>query len=598
MKFCRVLLVFLCVATLAHAHVGVHPSVHDTVASIIERMRTDLAAPELLQMTPEDALAFLTDDEKEILGSEHITFRSNVPIIVSVFRDVTQGEIPFWLEARGFARVPGVVKVEDETFEVWEREFEAGEIGLGVNSLSGAGDHYFVSIVPVNAGDSVEITDIYPGQHTLGVLQKGERVYAGSMDRIAEVPEALEGQILLRGDSGRRRDGQLLNVFRFTDYPATERPDQVVLTWSGDPKTSQAIQWRTNTTVTSGMVRYIESDRAAQVDAEDWKTAEADTVPLVNDILVNDPVCHRHTVVLTGLNPGTTYAYMAGDGSASGWCEAAEFTTAPEGTESFKFIYMGDAQSGLDTWGTLVQDAYAKQPQARFYVMAGDLVNRGNERSEWDSFFYNARGIFDRRQLVPCIGNHECQGELGPWMYLDLFDLPDNGPSTIPTERTYAFEYSNAIFIVLDSNLPAQEQTGWLEEQLAGTDATWKFVVYHHPAYSSGPRRDNPEVRNLWGALFDQYHVDVALQGHDHAYLRTYPMKNQERVDSPAEGTIYIVSVSGIKFYEQGEFDYTEFGMTNVSTYQVLDIEVSGDTLQYKAYDVDGTVRDEFIIEK
>jgi len=38
------------------------------------------------------------------------------------------------------------------------------------------------------------------------------------------------------------------------------------------------------------------------------------------------------------------------------------------------------------------------------------------------------------------------------------------------------------------------------------------------------------------GALFDKYHVDMALQGHDHAYLRTYPMNNQERVDSPQKG--------------------------------------------------------------
>lgn len=183
-------------------------------------------------------------------------------------------------------------------------------------------------------------------------------------------------------------------------------------------------------------------------------------------------------------------------------------------------------------------------------------------------------------------------------MYLELFDLPENGPAGLPPERAYAFHYSNALFVVLDSNLPAESQTEWLEEQLAATEATWKFVVYHHPAYSSGPRRDNADIRALWGTLFDKYHVDLALQGHDHAYLRTWPMRDQKRVDSPSEGTIYIVSVSGTKFYEQGEFDYTEFGMTNVSTYQVLDIQIDGNRLAYKAYDIEGSVRDEFVIEK
>ncbi len=39
-------------------------------------------------------------------------------------------------------------------------------------------------------------------------------------------------------------------------------------------------------------------------------------------------------------------------------------------------------------------------------------------------------------------------------------------------------------------------------------------------------------------------------------------------------------------------------GFTNVSTYQVLDITIDGDKLVYKAYDNEGTVRDEFVIEK
>ena len=103
---------------------------------------------------------------------------------------------------------------------------------------------------------------------------------------------------------------------------------------------------------------------------------------------------------------------------------------------------------------------------------------------------------------------------------------------------------------------------------------------------------------NDWTPLFDKYHVDLALQGHDHAYLRTYPMKDKKRVGSAAEGTIYLVSVSGTKFYEQGKHDYTEFGMTNVATYQLLDITIEEDRLVYKAYDIDGKVRDEFVIEK
>ena len=73
-----------------------------------------------------------------------------------------------------------------------------------------------------------------------------------------------------------------------------------------------------------------------------------------------------------------------------------------------------------------------------------------------------------------------------------------------------------------------------------------RSVVYHHPAYSSAPSRDNPSIREHV-SLFDEHHVDMALQGHDHAYLRTYPMKDGKRVDTTNEGTVYIVSVSELK---------------------------------------------------
>jgi 3',5'-cyclic AMP phosphodiesterase CpdA len=258
---------------------------------------------------------------------------------------------------------------------------------------------------------------------------------------------------------------------------------------------------------------------------------------------------------------------------------------------------MGDAQNGLDQWGILLRDAYRARPDAAFYVMAGDLVNRGAERWDWDSFFENAKGVFDRRQLVPVLGNHEYQGG-EPMLYLSQFTLPRNGPHSIPPERAYAFEYSNAKFIILDSNLDPTQQAAWLEKQLADTKAVWKFVSYHHPAYSSGGNRDNVEVRNVWTPLFDKYHVDLALQGHDHAYLRTYPMRGQQRVTDPKDGTIYIISVSGTKYYEQPKRDYTEVGFTKLSTYQVLDVHINGNKLVYRAHDIDGKVRDEFVIEK
>jgi Purple acid Phosphatase, N-terminal domain/Calcineurin-like phosphoesterase len=593
-RTCSLLLVVVLIvlAGTASAHVGNHPSVHDTVAGVMQRLQREVDPEALTALRVPELVELLTDEERDVLGSQHLTFTVDVPVVVSVLREVGPKEVVFWLEGRGFKKTKHSVAATKDTFEVWQKAFPAGDVGLGVTSLSGDGDHYFVGIAPKKKRDSVKVTNIYPGRSTLGVLQVGERPYVSWDDRtLTEVPEALAGHVLLRGDPDKRRSAKLTRIWRMTDYPATASPDQIVLTWSEDPAATQTVQWRTSTAVDDGTVRY-----RVKGATSDWTTAPAHTELLENLSTVNDPRVNRHTATLRGLSAGTTYEYAVGDGST--WNTPAEFTTAPGETTPFKFVYMGDAQNGLDTWGSLVHKAYADEPDAAFYIMAGDLVNRGNERDDWDSFFYNATGVYDRRQLVPAIGNHENQGDQGPWMYLALFDLPDNGPAAIEPERAYTFEYSNALFVVLDSNLEPASQTEWLEEQLANTDATWKFVVYHHPAYSSGASRDNPEVRQLWGALFDKYHVDLALQGHDHAYLRTWPMHAEKRVASAKEGTIYIVSVSGTKFYDQGEFDYTEFGMTNVSTYQVLDIRIDGNKLTYKAYDINGDLRDEFVIEK
>lgn len=597
-RFFPLVLASLVCAAAGHAHVGTHPSVHDTVAGVIERLRRELTPAELTNLTVTRVESFLTPEERTVLGEEHIRFRVNTPVTVTILRDLSLTNQPFWLRERGFTNTAVRLKTHGVEFDAWERDFEAGSIGLGVNSLSGGGEHYLVLLRPRRDGESLHVDELYPGQLRPARFEAGVKPYVDQDAVLTNVPPALEGRLLLRPQRAWRSVAKLINLFRWTTHPSGPRPDHVVLTWSSDPRTTQAIQWRTGPRVTRGRVAYGKKADYLRPHPKRLRTVKAPPPTRLTDrLLLNDPVVHRFTVELRGLEPGTTYLYSVGDGSADGWTEFAEFTTAPAGIEPFSFIYMGDAQNGLDRWGTLVRNAFRRRPDAAFYLMAGDLVNRGAERDDWDNLFANAAGVYDRRPLVPVIGNHECQGG-HPTLYLQQFALPHNGPPGLEAERCYAFEYSNALFVVLDSNLDPATQTDWLEEQLARSRATWKFVSYHHPAYSSAPNRDNQKLRELWTPLFDKYHVDLALQGHDHAYLRTYPLKASQRVASPKDGTVYIVSVSGTKMYKQDPREYTEFGLTNVSTYQVLDLQISGNRMVYRAYDLDGQLRDELVIEK
>ena len=584
MRFSALCSLIFAVSLSTSAQVGSHPTVFDVTASVVQRLQENLPAEDLPKVTVDQVLPFITNQDWEVLGKKHLSFRVNVPVTLYVFHDPRVDPLVHWLPARGFEDRGVTVAVEGITVPSVAKEFEAGVIGLGVPSIDGSADHYFVGIVPQDPEATLKVTEINPGLHTGGTFGVGERVAESWNDStLSEVPALLEGKYLLKGNPNRRRSARLTHVFQPTDYPATATPDHVVLTWNDDPKTTQAIQWRSSTETPKGAVRFRPQG------SEEWKTTFAKTHTLANHNTVNDPIVNWHTARLTGLTPGTVYDYQVGDGTEAAWIDAATFETAPDKVEPFRFIYLGDAQAGFDAWGDLLHKCYGDNPDARFYIMAGDLVNR---------LFKNSTGVFDRRPLVPSIGNHEVQGDKGPWMYLELLDLPLNGPKGVTPERSYSFTYGNVLVISLDANVHPKDQTEWLEDLLANTDATWKFVTYHQPAYSSGASRDNPEVRELWGALFDKYHVDLALQGHDHAYLRTWPMYNQKRVATPADGTIYIVSTSGTKYYDQGEFDYTEVGFVDTNTYQVIDLTIDGDKLVYKAHGADGKVLDEFVIEK
>ncbi|HUW62458.1 MAG TPA: metallophosphoesterase family protein [Candidatus Bathyarchaeia archaeon] len=386
---------------------------------------------------------------------------------------------------------------------------------------------------------------------------------------------------------------------RPTAFPALDHPDQICLTWSGDPAITQSIQWRISPETGQTTVQYRKVS-----DNDGDMTAPGSALPLTDPLIENNPEIVRVTATLNDLAPSTTYEYRVGNVSADAWSDWGSFTTAPQtapetAAESFSFLYFGDVQIGYPTWGKLLEGATRNSPDAAFCVTAGDQVNRGNWRDEWDRFFDAGSGFVNRRPIMPAIGNHECPGGDDPWLYLAMFALPENGPDVIPKERAYSFRYSNALFVVLDSNLSASDQRPWLEQQLSTSTDTWKFVMYHHPAYSASKRRDNEEIREQWCDLFDKYHVDVAFQGHDHAYLRTPPIKAGQKVDSPADGTIYVIAVAGDKFYDAGEFDYAAITLENAPTWQVIDIQAgTNNKLTYQSFGLDGNLCDEFTIEK
>ena len=546
-------------------------------------------------------LAALTRSERAALGRGALRFRVDRPVVITVA--APPRAVPFWLADRGFQpRRDEPLGVDGADWPVFERHFSAGWIGLGVNGLDCSPPAHYVVLLRAEEGtEPVPVRGLDPDHWRALPARAGTSAAFGARRPIDRLPAALRGATLLQ-PAHDQRHATLLARGRIwkTHVPSGREPDQVAIAFGPDAARSLVWTWRTEPGATTTALRLAPAapDGRGPADPARIRVIRGDSQLVASPDLLNDPVIRRHRVLADDLEPGTPYAYALGDGTT--W---RTVRTAPERPRRFQLLSMGDPQCGLEQWGKLLRAAHRKFPDAGALLIAGDLVDRGNERTNWDHFFLRASGVFDAVPMMPCVGNHEYL-DMGPRLYRATFELPKNGPPEIDPGLVYWFEYAEAFVAVLDSTLAvtdprlARLQADWLDAALGRTRATWKLVMFHHPVYASHPRRESPALRDLLVPIIDRHRVDLVLQGHDHAYLRTYPLRAGRRVATPQEGTIYVVSVSGTKFSDQDPRDYTAVGLTDVSTYQTLDFETAGRRLTYRAWDIRGREVDHIEIAK
>jgi hypothetical protein len=66
----------------------------------------------------------------------------------------------------------------------------------------------------------------------------------------------------------------------------------------------------------------------------------------------------------------------------------------------------------------------------------------------------------------------------------------------------------------------------WLIHDLDTSNQTWKFVIYHQPAFSSGNATlRNDQMRNV-AKLLEDHDVNLVFNGHEHNYQRTLPLRS------------------------------------------------------------------------
>ena len=299
-----------------------------------------------------------------------------------------------------------------------------------------------------------------------------------------------------------------------------------------------------------------------------------------------------HEAHLCGLTPATRYYYKV-DGEDPATAPGS-FVTAPErnATTPFTFVFSGDTRNvaGDPLWGQALS-AIATNIAPDFMVFSGDAVLLGSIQMQWDAWFTASAGPLRNIPFMPVNGNHDFLS----LQYQTEFTLPGN-------EANYFFRYGNVLFIMLN-DYPETDATmldngaRFLRQTISDNpDAQWRVLVNHRPFYSSALNHGSAaDLQGSWLPIIDELGVDLVINGHDHNYERSKPIRNGS-IDTSGRGTVYVISAGlGAELYDNGSNWWTELSEKR-ETY--CKVNVSGGTMDVTALRVDGTTADHFVLTK
>ena len=305
-----------------------------------------------------------------------------------------------------------------------------------------------------------------------------------------------------------------------------------------------------------------------QTDSPTPTWLEYGPVPNCSQIMTVTPEAYNHKVILYGLVPNQEFCYRVyvGNKAKNGVQEPVEGTFrtlySPE-RKIVNFMAMGSgAAEFAQTPSALTEvgqpspavDSSA-QPRAQlaaqmaqndsdFLIHTGNLTHSGLNEDANNEFFIPFQNVLKKTPLSVALGPNEYGPDRADRASKDFlrtnYSRYHDMTWSNATPKYYSFDSANARFIFLDTNeaegaVWAPEmgensaQIKWLKTTLAGAPEKWKIVVMHTPAYSTGQRGGNQAVYDNLVKIFEDYRVNLVLQGGDLDYERTFPMFRAER---------------------------------------------------------------------
>lgn len=371
-----------------------------------------------------------------------------------------------------------------------------------------------------------------------------------------------------------------------------------------DPAVSRRILWETATELPAPAVEYRLSG-----------STQSQLQPAVDESFTDDAVTHhQYAAALEGLTPGTAYEYRITDGKEAGdW----QMLRTPEENGSFLALLFPDSQSNnYSDWQQLVHGAAARNEAADFFINMGDLVDNGEDHTQWDAWFDAVQELSARVPLAPLMGNHETYDLKWnvrlPEAYLHYFDVPANGSAQFE-KYYYSFDYGLAHFMVLNTQwdeteefLPGlmAEQQEWLRRDAAASQKKWKIVLLHKDVLQyrikNRPERQEgiSDVGEAFMPLFDELGIDAVFTAHLHTYRDRGRLYHMQPAD---QGPLYILTgVAGNVRYPDLWVDHAfdKVIAPQPETDNYLTLSVTPDTLTVCCFLPDGTEIDRTSLQK
>ena len=370
------------------------------------------------------------------------------------------------------------------------------------------------------------------------------------------------------------------------------KPEGLMHTASRNGDTEQVITWFASCVASenAAIVEYSENS-----DLSNAVTVTGDST--LHAFATSKDAAYINTVTLTGLEGGKTYYYRAGDGKT--WSDVSSFKTTAKDAE-VSFFVVGDTQMhgnrSTDAEEIqLLKNLGIQVAGSDFGIQTGDYVDNGGNYKMWEEMDATFTEAFGEADVIHVLGNHEYYGDADGVVASAIYGLASN------EQDYYSVEYGNVYVAVINYSASLKEACEWLVEDAKASNAQWKFLTVHQPAYYTNVNGGSQRFHASIPAAAEEAGINAVFSGHDHSYARTLPLTSGE-VDEENGVVYFICGDLGEKSrninYAANNNPAFHFGCIDQS-YDAISIKVTAteDKLTFKTIDSQGNILDSYTVE-